>query len=120
MSFFPLKDKVYWLVELPYRDNERNVSAIPVGEYKCKRRPSTKNLNAGYNTAFEITGVPGRSDILFAHIGNSVRDIRGCSAVGLKVSLAVEGVSNSPDAVAQYMKDLEGVNEFTLKIIEIN
>lgn len=119
MSFFLLNDKVYWLVELPWKGNTKRISCIPEGEYECVRRPSTKNLNAGIPDAFEITGVSGRSDILFAHVGNSVKDILGCSAIGLDVDLHKETVVNSVAAVKQYMNDLKGVKAFTLIIKSI-
>lgn len=116
MGFFLLNDEVYWTVELPWKGNVRKISCIPEGEYECVRRPSTKNLNAGIPDAFEIMNVPGRSDILFAHVGNSVKDILGCSAVGLDTDLKAETVQNSVAAVKSYMKELRNVKAFTLVI----
>lgn len=72
-------------LELPYRDNERNVSCIPEGFYDVVPRQSPK-----YGNHLHITGVPNRSLILIHH-GNYVGspnpktglpDIRGCVLVG--------------------------------------
>ena len=72
-------------LELPYRDNERNVSCIPEGFFDVLPRQSPK-----YGNHLHITGVPNRSLILIHH-GNYVGspnpktglpDIRGCVLVG--------------------------------------
>jgi len=72
-------------LELPYRDNERNVSCIPEGFYDVVPRQSPK-----YGNHLHVTGVEGRSLILF-HYANYVgsdnprtgsSDLRGCIAVG--------------------------------------
>lgn len=69
-------------LERPYIDadgdgvSDRNVSSIPAGEYTCRRVNSPK-----FGNTFEVTGVSGRSHILF-HKGNTVSDSRGCILLG--------------------------------------
>lgn len=72
-------------LELPDRHNERNISCIPEGFYDVVPRQSTK-----YGKHLHVTGVEGRSLILFHH-GNyagspnpktGLPDIRGCILVG--------------------------------------
>lgn len=63
-------------LELPWRDNQRRVSSIPDGHYRCARVNSPK-----FGDTFEITGVPGRSHVLF-HAGNDTGDTEGCVLVG--------------------------------------
>jgi len=72
-------------LELPWRDNERNVSCIPEGVYVVVPRHSPK-----YGNHLHVTGVNGRSLILI-HWGNyaasanprtGTPDIRGCILVG--------------------------------------
>jgi hypothetical protein len=72
-------------LELPWKDNERNVSCIPEGFYDVVPRQSPK-----YGNHLHVTGVEGRSLILF-HYANYVgsdnprtgsSDLRGCIAVG--------------------------------------
>lgn len=72
-------------LELPYKDNERNVSCIPEGHYNVVQRSSPK-----YGNHLHVLDVPNRSLILFHHAnfagsknprtGHS--DLRGCIAVG--------------------------------------
>lgn len=63
-------------LELPYKDNSRNISCIPEGEYKVTRRYSEK-----YKHHFLINEVPNRSYILI-HPANYYSQLRGCIAVG--------------------------------------
>ncbi len=72
-------------LELPWLENQRNISCIPEGFYDVVPRSSTK-----YSDHLHITNVEGRSLILI-HWGNyagSVNpktghaDIRGCVMVG--------------------------------------
>jgi len=74
-------------LELPWKDNERNVSCIPEGFYDVVARQSPK-----YSNHLHVTGVEGRSLILI-HPANFVgsknprtghSDLRGCIAVGEK------------------------------------
>jgi hypothetical protein len=62
-------------LELPWEENRRRESKIPDGHYRCARVHSPK-----FGDTFEVTGVPGRSAILF-HRGNYLRDTEGCILV---------------------------------------
>ena len=65
-------------LERPWKDNQKEISCIPVGEYVCKRIISPK-----FGETFEITGVPNRTHILF-HSGNdAIRDSHGCVLLGM-------------------------------------
>ena len=61
------------IVERPWLNNQRSISCIPCGEYKCKPR---RYYSGGYE-AIEVTNVPDRSYILF-HVGNFVHNSKGC------------------------------------------
>lgn len=63
-------------VELPWRDNQRNISCFPEGFYVMKKRWSPR-----FGNHFKFLDVPNRSYILI-HRGNFVSDLRGCLAVG--------------------------------------
>lgn len=63
-------------LELPWRNNERQVSCIPEGMYKTKKRISAK-----YDEHFHLLDVPNRSWILIHH-GNFPEDVLGCILVG--------------------------------------
>lgn len=55
-------------VELPWRDNTKRISCIPVGEYKCELI-----LTNRYGYAYWVRDVPGRSEVLI-HGGNWAGD----------------------------------------------
>lgn len=99
-------------LELPWKENQRNVSCIPVGTYVCRRA-----LSPRFNETFEITGVRGRDHILF-HSGNKTRDTEGCVLVGKTMSSKVCYVNDSRVTRAIFMSTLKGVEEFELTIVE--
>jgi hypothetical protein len=63
-------------LELPWKDNEKQISCIPIGNYKVVPRSSEK-----YKKHFHITNVPNRTWILI-HFGNYFTQIRGCILTG--------------------------------------
>ncbi len=63
-------------LELSWKDNQSNISCIPVGQYKVVKRWSDK-----YKNHFHITNVPGR-DYILIHPANYVSQLKGCVAVG--------------------------------------
>jgi hypothetical protein len=102
-------------LELPYRNNEHEISCIPEGEYKCKRvfnRVTAGGTSLG--TTFEVSNVIGRSGILF-HVGNTSKDTKGCILIGqtLEDSDAIRG---SKMAFANFLESFSGINEFRLTI----
>jgi hypothetical protein len=67
-------------LELPWLDNKRNESCIPLGYYKVAPRQSAR-----YNKHYHIQDVPGRSFVLI-HIGNFNTQTKGCILVGEKLA----------------------------------
>ena len=65
-------------LELPWLDNAINISCIPPGVYKWKKRVSP---GKGYEV-IELIDVPGRSFIQI-HLGNYTHQIKGCIIPGL-------------------------------------
>ena len=63
-------------LELPDRNNQRSISRIPSGDYKCILRWSVK-----YGWHYHVQAVPERTLIL-VHFGNYYTDTRGCILVG--------------------------------------
>ena len=76
-------------VELPYRDNRRNVSCVPQGTY---------DLVLEYSPRFgrylwELKGVPNRSECKI-HPANEAKQLNGCIAPGAQYfDLDGDGVS---------------------------
>jgi hypothetical protein len=108
--------------EQPDRDNKRNISRIPSGEYLCKVRysPHFKRL------LYEVTDVKDRSNILI-HPGNYCgdrdkgyrSDLRGCIALGKHFGElnGQKAILISKVAVNEFM-DLLDYKPFKLIIID--
>lgn len=97
---------VCYSLELPWKDNEVNVSCIPTGEYPCRLEYSPRYKR----DLFEIKEVPGRSEVKF-HKGNYLSDIRGCVLVGTEPGYDDEGnraVWNSDKAFTRFMAAMSG------------
>ena len=63
-------------LELPWKDNQPNISCIPAGYYIAQYRNSPSN-----GDVIELKGVPNRSYIQ-VHSGNYTSQIEGCILVG--------------------------------------
>lgn len=63
-------------IELPYKENERNISCIPEGIYKCE-----KIVSPNFGRCINIRDVP-RRDLIRVHPANFTHELRGCIAVG--------------------------------------
>ena len=110
-------------LELPDRNNERNISCIPDGFYDVVPRQSPK-----YGNHLHVTGVEGRSLILF-HWGNyagspnpktGLPDIRGCILVGKDhVDITGDGIKEVTSSKAT-MKELMKVapDGFVLEVTQ--
>ena len=106
-------------VELPWEDNEKNISCIPYGTYNCVKIHSPK-----YGDVFQVMSVPNRTHILF-HWGNWAGDEEagfrsdsdGCILVGLEraVIRGQKAVASSKIAIRK-MNDFITVPEFTLVV----
>jgi hypothetical protein len=73
-GLFMVNDYHLTSLELPWRQNKRDISCIPHGIYLCKRHESKDN-------AFRVLDVPGRSGILI-EIGNHYHESKGCIFIG--------------------------------------
>lgn len=107
-------------LELPWKNNERTVSCVVAGTYRCAFKPSAK---FGGNR-YRLQNVPSRSGILF-HAGNVAgdvtlglrSDVEGCILLGLAVGAvgSQRAVIASREAVARFEQALAGL-DFTLTI----
>jgi hypothetical protein len=101
-----------YTLELPWRNNDTNVSCIPAGNYSCASYSSPK-----YPSAYEILNVKDRTKVLI-HIGNYLGDTKGCVLPGLGVNLSNVGspmVTHSASAF-QKLKEIVGDKGFKLII----
>lgn len=108
-------------LELPWRDNRRQISCIPPDEYKVDMRLSNK-----YGRVYWVREVPNRTYILI-HSGNYAGDkskgfkshVMGCILLGKKSGYLGGQVAilNSRIMVRAFMEELE-YESFNLKIQE--
>jgi hypothetical protein len=99
-------------VENAWRDNKRNVSCIPTGEYICKRYNSRK-----YGITYVVKGVTDRTGILF-HRGNTHKDTRGCILLGSRYGMVngIEGIQYSDAGFRRFMRRIGDDTHFELEI----
>ena len=99
-------------VERQWLNNQVGVSCIPDGIYICRRGQFPKHRDT-----FEVTNVPGRTSILF-HKGNIDDDSHGCIVLGEQYGYLNRDVAvlASGPAFEEFLKRLEGINEFQLTI----
>jgi hypothetical protein len=100
-------------LELPYKDNKRSISSIPVGEYNVRLRYPRESATRDYIHLL-VKDVKDRNYILF-HIGNSAKDSRGCILVGQKRQQ--DFVSNSIMAMSLLMKEIVNLGGENIKLI---
>lgn len=93
-------------IELPWKDNKKNESRIPKGEYVAVRHTSPK-----FGECLWIQDVPGRSEILI-HVANFRSDLRGCIGVGESfVDIDGDGhkdVTSSKSTMNALLNELDG------------
>lgn len=101
-------------LELPWLDNQKDISCIPDGQYICKPHSGKK-----YKEVYQVHDVPNRTGILF-HAGNTTKDIEGCILLGVNAGTlnAQPAVLNSKVAIDLF-KNIIGHEEFILEIMSV-
>jgi len=105
-------------LELPWKQNVRNLSCIPAITYKCKRRTWGK-----YKGYFEIMNVPGRTGIII-HKGIVDQHTLGCVLVGEQFEHFEyekkwwNGILQSRKGFNEFMSKVKDVDEFELEIMD--
>jgi hypothetical protein len=97
-------------LEDPWKNNQRNISCIPTGVYKC-----VPHNGAKYKGVWRLENVPGRSAILI-HAGNSTSDTEGCILVGSEYGENL--ILRSQAALDKLRKELP--DEFILTVMEVH
>lgn len=62
-------------IELPWKNNQHQVSCIPEGTYRLRHRYTKK-----FGHHLEVLDVPGRSGILVHAANNAQKELKGCIA----------------------------------------
>lgn len=101
--------KIISTLELPWKNNQRQISCIPAAVYQCGVVNSPK-----FGRVYQVKNVPNRSHILI-HAGNWVKDTSGCILVGM--SNNGTRLFESRKALALLMDELKW-QSFRLEIVE--
>lgn len=109
-----LYEKIPFAVTLEPEDknNQKNISCIPLGDYICKRVKSYR-----FGDTFEITNVPNRRHILF-HKGNLEQHTQGCVLVAESFTEfnGKTGIGDSRGGYDEFMELFKDEDEFKLHI----
>lgn len=99
-------------LEREWLGNQRNISCVPAGSYKC-----VKHHGAKYKDVWAMKDVPNRDAILL-HQGNTKKDTRGCILVGQYYAKFANnrGVANSVKTLNMLRQKLP--EKFTLEIMD--
>lgn len=89
-------------LELPDKDNKRNISCIPKGRYIVSRHKSPK-----HGECYHVKNVRDRSMILI-HKGNFIEDTQGCILVGMTSD--GKNVYQSTDALEMMLANTDNFN----------
>ena len=108
-------------LELPWKDNQPNISCIPHGTYPVKPRKSPR-----FGDVFHVTNVEGRSHILI-HSGNFAGDtekglkthVQGCILLGKYRGVlgTQKAVLSSKPTIRRFMEYMQS-DDFTLTLFE--
>lgn len=101
-------------LEPPDKENTKNISSIPTGQYTCE-----PYFSSNHGRTFKILDVHARTDVLF-HPGNTLEDTEGCPCLGshqgkLKGDRAV---LNSGATFKRFVKAIGVGNKFHLTVSE--
>jgi|SRR5665213_4628099 len=111
---------VAYTLEHSYLQDDKTTWApkIPAGQFVCVLGPHRLNGMTSDFETFEVTNVPGHTNILF-HWGNFDKDSEGCILLGDKIITQTDGtemVTNSRETFKNFMNSLDGVKEFMLTV----
>ena len=105
-------------LELPWLNNQRRISCIPLGIYKARKHKSPK-----FGRTLWVQDVPNRSEIL-VHSGNYHTQILGCILIGKDLKdINKDGyldVTRSRVAIKELMDSLHDVDGIMLEIVKSN
>jgi len=103
---------MFFTLELPWKDNAKDISCIPEGKYIAGKSYSPK-----FGQVYEVLNVPDRDRILI-HWGNTVNDINGCILIGRMAGLlnGERAVIATRDAIVAFHAEIEMDEQFTLII----
>lgn len=111
-----INGQLFYTLEPTWRNNERNISCIPAGNYRVNFM--ARSGSGKYKPCFHIINVPNRSGILI-HNGNTYKHTRGCLIVGMREGILANNLAvlNSRYAVRKLVNVVNKQN-FNLEVID--
>ena len=103
-------------IELPWHNNEPEVSCIPEGTYELE-----KHISAHLGNCLHVKNVPNRADILIHGANNALKELKGCIAPVTVLTAPGCGDKSQlqlKDIVNQAYAELAKGNPVTLTIIK--
>lgn len=106
-------------LELPWKENKRNVSCIPPGNYLCSAYHSPK-----FGQRYLVRNVPDRDGILI-HAGNMAgdeaeglkSDVEGCILLGMSIgTLGTQRAVLSSKVALERFEGFFGFEDFQLNV----
>jgi len=97
--------RVAYTLELPWKENQRRVSCIPLGLYEVHEHQAPNYPKA---KSYWVQNVPNRSEILI-HYGNFHRDTKGCILVGKALLDINADLHLDVTASTATMRELNGI-----------
>lgn len=99
-------------LEDPWKDNQRNISCIPEGDYWCDKYASPT-----HGHTFIVREVPNRSYILF-HRGNTHINTQGCILVGERFHFlnGIPSIAQSREGFNEFYEKARHYREFLLSV----
>lgn len=86
-------------IELPWRDNKRNISCIPEGAYSLVKR-----MHFRHGLQLAVVNVPNREAILIHPANFALRELQGCIAPVIKCT--APGIGNYSRVALDRIHDL--------------
>lgn len=100
-------------LELPDKNNQKQISCIPKGEYNCVKVGATANIPYEH---ISVQNVPNRDGVCI-HSANFYTQLRGCLAVGKnRIDINNDGVKDITDSMNTF-KQLMMLTPNTFKLI---
>lgn len=117
-SLFLMGQEFCKTIELPWKQNRKQISCIPEGVYPIRFRISNK-----FSRHIELLQVPNRSLILIHPANNAIKELRGCIAPVMELTAPGRGL-RSKTALKLLLNTMDAINipapqEMQLEIMQL-
>ena len=103
-TLFLMGQELCKTIELPWKQNRKQISCIPEGLYRIRFRVSKK-----FSRHIELLQVPDRSLILVHPANNALKELRGCIAPVMELTAPGRGL-RSKTALKLLLNSLDALN----------